>query len=87
MTKDHIFAYVYGVLHSPDYRERYAADLAKLLPRIPEVATGPMLSAPSPNQENGSSTCTSDMKTAEPYTLDESDSHRALLMGQNATAC
>ena len=39
VTKDHIFAYVYGVLHSPDYRERYATDLAKLLPRIPEVAT------------------------------------------------
>ena len=39
VTKDQIFAYVYGILHSPDYRERYAADLAKLLPRIPEVAT------------------------------------------------
>ena len=39
VTKDHIFSYVYGILHSPDYRERYAADLAKLLPRIPEVAT------------------------------------------------
>ena len=39
VTKDHIFAYVYGILHSPAYRERYAADLAKLLPRIPEVAT------------------------------------------------
>ena len=37
VAKDHIFAYVYGVLHSPDYRERYAADLAKLLPRIPEI--------------------------------------------------
>ena len=39
VTKDHIFAYVYGILHSPDYRQRYAADLAKLLPRIPEVGT------------------------------------------------
>ena len=39
VTKDHIFSYIYGILHSPDYRERYAADLAKLLPRIPEVAT------------------------------------------------
>ena len=39
VTKDHIFSYVYGILHSPDYRERYEADLAKLLPRIPEVAT------------------------------------------------
>ncbi len=37
VTKDHIFAYTYGVLHSPDYRERYATDLTRMLPRIPEV--------------------------------------------------
>ena len=30
---------MYGLLHSPDYRERYAVDLAKMLPRIPEVAS------------------------------------------------
>ena len=39
VTKDHIFSYVYGVLHSPNYRERYTDDLARLLPRIPEVRT------------------------------------------------
>ena len=39
VSKDHIFAYVYGILHSPEYRQRYAADLANLLPRIPDVAT------------------------------------------------
>lgn len=39
VEKDHIFAYVYGVLHSPDYRERYATDLARMLPRIPEATT------------------------------------------------
>ena len=39
VTKDQIFAYVYGILHSSDYRERYANDLAQMLPRIPEVAT------------------------------------------------
>ena len=39
VTKDHIFSYVYGILHSPDYRKGYADDLARLLPRIPEVAT------------------------------------------------
>jgi predicted helicase len=38
-TKDHIFAYVYGILHSPDYRQRYATDLIKMLPRISEVAS------------------------------------------------
>nr|WP_260173847.1 type ISP restriction/modification enzyme [Nocardioides albus] len=37
ITKDDIFFYVYGLLHSPEYRETYAADLKKLLPRIPFV--------------------------------------------------
>jgi len=35
ITKEDIFYYVYGVLHSPEYRERYANDLKKMLPRIP----------------------------------------------------
>ena len=35
ITKDAIFDYVYGVLHASDYRERFANDLAKQLPRIP----------------------------------------------------
>jgi predicted helicase len=35
--KDDIFYYVYGILHSPEYRARYAADLKKMLPRIPKV--------------------------------------------------
>ena len=37
ITKDDIFFYVYGLLHSPDYRATYAADLKKMLPRIPLV--------------------------------------------------
>ena len=45
VTPDQIFAYVYGVLHSPEYRERYAADLSKLLPRIPEVTTAEVFHA------------------------------------------
>ena len=32
---DAIFDYVYGVLHAPVYRERFANDLAKELPRVP----------------------------------------------------
>ena len=32
-----IFYYVYGLLHSEDYRTRFAADLKKSLPRIPIV--------------------------------------------------
>ena len=35
ITRDAIFDYVYGVLHAPDYRARFADDLAKSLPRIP----------------------------------------------------
>ena len=35
ITKDAIFDYVYGVLHAPSYRERFASDLSKALPRIP----------------------------------------------------
>jgi predicted helicase len=38
ITKDDIFYYVYGILHSPEYKRRYAADLKKMIPRIPMVA-------------------------------------------------
>lgn len=39
VSKEDIFFYVYALLHSPEYRERYAADLTKNLPRIPQVST------------------------------------------------
>ena len=39
ITKEDVFYYVYGILHSPDYRERYADNLGKELPRIPRVKT------------------------------------------------
>ena len=35
ITKDEIFDYIYGLLHAPTYRERFANDLSKGLPRIP----------------------------------------------------
>ena len=35
ITKDGIFDYVYGVLHTPSYREQFANDLSKEIPRIP----------------------------------------------------
>lgn len=35
ITKEDIFWYVYGILHSPEYKSRFAADLKKMLPRIP----------------------------------------------------
>jgi predicted helicase len=35
ISKDDVFYYVYGLLHSEEYRERYADNLTKQLPRIP----------------------------------------------------
>ena len=37
ITKWDIFHYVYGLLHHPDYRERYQANLKRELPRLPYV--------------------------------------------------
>jgi len=37
VTKEDIFYYVYGFLHSPEYRQKFSADLKKMLPRIPLV--------------------------------------------------
>lgn len=37
VTKDDIFFYVYGLLHSREYRAEFEADLKKMLPRIPKV--------------------------------------------------
>jgi predicted helicase len=38
ITKDAIFHYVYGVLHDPLYREKYAQNLKREFPRIPFYA-------------------------------------------------
>lgn len=35
VQKEDIFEYVYGALHNPDYRRKFAADLKKQLPRLP----------------------------------------------------
>ncbi len=35
ITEEDVFYYVYGVLHSPEYRTRFASDLKKMLPRLP----------------------------------------------------
>ena len=37
ITKEDIFYYVYGFLHSEEYRKQFAADLKKMLPRLPLV--------------------------------------------------
>ncbi len=37
ISKEDIFYYIYGLLHSEEYREKYADNLSKQLPRIPRV--------------------------------------------------
>ncbi|MDD2162642.1 DEAD/DEAH box helicase family protein [Pseudomonas sp. MIL19] len=37
ISKEDLFYYVYGIIHSPDYCERFADNLSKELPRIPAV--------------------------------------------------
>lgn len=37
ITKEDLFYYIYGLLHSEDYKTRYADNLTKELPRIPRV--------------------------------------------------
>ena len=84
VTKDHVFSYVYGILHSPDYRERYTDDLARLLPRIPEVATADAFRAFS---EAGQRLLDLHIgyEAAAPYPLEERLKHHALPMGRSAT--
>ena len=38
VSKEDVFWYVYGILHSPEYRERFSANLQKELPRVPLAA-------------------------------------------------
>jgi len=37
ISKEDLFYYIYGLLHSTEYKERYADNLSKELPRIPAV--------------------------------------------------
>lgn len=37
LSDENIFYYVYGVLHSPEYRKKFANDLKKALPKIPNL--------------------------------------------------
>lgn len=73
VSKDDIYFYVYGILHSPEYREQFGTDLTKMLPRIPKVKdfrvfadAGRKLSKLHLNYES-----------VEPYPLDEQRSVNA----------
>jgi len=48
ITKWDIFHYVYTILHHPDYRQRYAANLRRELPRIPFASAVPSACHPEP---------------------------------------
>lgn len=39
ITKEDLFYYIYGILHSPDFQARFADNLVKELPHIPAVKT------------------------------------------------
>ena len=38
VTKDDIFYFAYGLMHSVDYKVRFSADLGKMLPRLPKLS-------------------------------------------------
>ena len=52
ITKWDIFHYIYAVLHHPEYRERYAANLRRELPRIP-FASATTLNPCHPERSEG----------------------------------
>lgn len=66
ITKDDLFYYVYGLLHSEEYRERYADNLSKQLPRIPAVKSAADFWAfVQAGRKLGDLHC--DYETVEPY--------------------
>lgn len=74
ITKLDLFYYFYGVLHSEEYRTRFASDLKKMLPRVPLVqdfwafsSAGKKLADLHLNYES-----------AEPYPLQESTAQLGL---------
>lgn len=69
IQKEDVFYYVYGLLHSPDYRERYADNLAKELPRIPRVKTAADFWAFSKKAGRDLAALHLNYETVEPYPL------------------
>jgi len=67
VSKDDIFFYVYGLLHSQEYRHRYSSDLGKMLPRIPKVKGFQAFSEAGRHL----SELHLGYETAEPFTLDD----------------
>lgn len=66
ITKDDLFYYVYGLLHSEEYRSRFADNLSKQLPRIPAVKkTADFWAFVDAGRKLGDLHC--DFDNAEPY--------------------
>ena len=70
ITKDDVFHYVYGLMHSPDYQDAYGADLKRTLPRIPFVREFHLFAAAGLNLMNIHLT----YETATPYPISGLDS-------------
>ena len=67
LTKEDIFYYIYGILHSTEYKTRFAADLKKMLPRIPLAASFTAFSSAGRNLAHWHL----NYETIEPYPLEE----------------
>ena len=67
ITKEDLFYYIYGILHSPEYKTRFAADLKKMLPRIPFAADFAAFSTAGRNLAHWHL----NYETVEPYPLEE----------------
>lgn len=68
VTKDQIFYGIYGLLHSPEYRERYATELKQMLPRIPDLAPSAFFHFAEAGKELFE--LHADYEEAEPYPLE-----------------
>ncbi|MFZ9739215.1 MAG: DEAD/DEAH box helicase, partial [Prochlorotrichaceae cyanobacterium] len=67
ITKEDLFYYIYGILHSPEYKTRFAADLKKMLPRIPFAADFTAFSTAGRNLAHWHL----NYETIEPFPLEE----------------
>src|SRR5699024_3335440 len=68
VTKDDIFSFLYGLLHSPEYRERYAGELKQMLPRVPPVPASSFSAFVRAGEELFH--MHADYEDAEPYSLE-----------------
>src|SRR5699024_8355621 len=68
VAKADVLFFLYGLLHSPEYRERYAGELKQMLPRVPEVPVAAFRAFTSAGRELFG--LHADYEDAEPYPLE-----------------